>query len=331
MRFIVVCLLGGCAAYAQFKSTVPLVIAPATITDSKGRFVDGLTAADLILYDNNVAQTIQVEPVDEPISLVVAIQASSSSVPVLDKLGQSGILLSQLLAGNAGETALVSFSDDVRVLQDFTADPDRLTYALRDLRAQGGGAATLEGLMQALRMLRQRKPGERRVILMIGESRDRSSKVQISDVMLEAQRQNASIYWLTYSTFLTPFTNRQKTVGERKKQADRGKDKEKDAEMLPPDMAPGSLLSVFTELAHKSTLDAAALLSRTTGARTISFLKQSALEEAIRAVGEEVHRQYMVSFQPAPSDVGEFHSIQIEVKGRPELRARTRSGYWAVP
>jgi len=28
---------------AQFKSTVPLVIAPTTVTDPKGRFVDGLT------------------------------------------------------------------------------------------------------------------------------------------------------------------------------------------------------------------------------------------------------------------------------------------------
>jgi hypothetical protein len=27
---------------AQFKSTVPLVVAPTTVTDSHGRFVDGL-------------------------------------------------------------------------------------------------------------------------------------------------------------------------------------------------------------------------------------------------------------------------------------------------
>ena len=35
---------------------------------------------------------------------------------------------------DSGETALVWFSDDVRVIQDFTADPDKLTRALRDLR-----------------------------------------------------------------------------------------------------------------------------------------------------------------------------------------------------
>ena len=63
-------------------------------------------------------------------------------------------------------------------------------------------------------MLGHRKPSEQNVILMIGESRDRSSKTDTSSVLLEAQRQNASIYWLTFSTFLAPFTNKQKTIGD---------------------------------------------------------------------------------------------------------------------
>ena len=235
-------------AHGQFKSTVQLVVAPVTVTDSKGRGVDGLNASDLILFDNNVPQATQMDIMNERISLVVTVQSSSNSVAILDKLGRSGILLSQLLAGDAGETALVSFSDEVRVIQDFTADSDKLTRALRDLRAQGNGVATLESLMQALRMLGHRKAGERKVILMIGESRDRSSKIGISSVVLEAQRQNASIYWLTYSAFLAPFTNKQKTVGERKKPEDRGKDPKKDAEVLPPDSGSFNWLTIFTEL-----------------------------------------------------------------------------------
>ncbi len=330
MRVIAGWLLTVFVAAGQFKSTVPLVVAPTSVIDGKGVFVDGLTANDPVLYDNNVPQRIQLDTVTESISLVVAVQANPSSVSVLDKLGRSGILFSQLVAGDAGETALLSFSDGVRVVQDFTRDPDRLTHSLRDLRMEGGGAATLDAVMEALRMLGHRKPGEKRVILMIGESRDRSSTVPISEVLLEAQRHNVAIYWLTYSTFLTAFTNKQKTVGERKLEKDRRKDDPKDAEVLPLEMPPGNWLTIFTELAHKSKVDAAQLLSRSTGGRTIQFLRQSGLEEAICAVGEEVHRQYMVSFQPAAESGGEFHSIRVEVRGRPELRTRTRSGYWAV-
>jgi len=34
---------------------VPLVVAPTTVTDSKGRYVDGLTLEDLFLYDKQCA------------------------------------------------------------------------------------------------------------------------------------------------------------------------------------------------------------------------------------------------------------------------------------
>ncbi len=43
-------------ARAQFETTVPLVLAPATVLDSKGHYVDGLTATDLIICDSDVPQ-----------------------------------------------------------------------------------------------------------------------------------------------------------------------------------------------------------------------------------------------------------------------------------
>jgi len=73
MRIVVSFVVFASMASAQFKSTVPLVVAPTTVTDSKGRCVDGLTAEDLILYDNNVPQAIQMDWMPLPISLVVAV------------------------------------------------------------------------------------------------------------------------------------------------------------------------------------------------------------------------------------------------------------------
>jgi hypothetical protein len=51
MRVAATIVMLTCTGWAQFKSTVPLVVAPTTVTDSKGRYVDGLTPEDLILYD----------------------------------------------------------------------------------------------------------------------------------------------------------------------------------------------------------------------------------------------------------------------------------------
>ena len=115
--------------------------------------MDGLTPADLVLYDNNVPQAIHMDWMMYPIDLVVAVQTSSNSGAVIDKLGGSGILFTQLLAADAGETAVISFSDEVKVHQDFTANPDLVTHALRMLRKEGGGAHMLDALRQALVML----------------------------------------------------------------------------------------------------------------------------------------------------------------------------------
>src|SRR5882724_2913097 len=159
MRAALGVMLLSCSGWAQFKSTVPLVVAPTTITDSKARFVDGLTPEDLILYDNNVPQAIQMDWMQYPISLVVAVQTGSNSGAVIDKLGGSGILFTQLLAAHAGETAVISFSDQVKVHQQFTSEPDAVIHALRMLRKEGSNARMLDAMRQALVMLEPRPAG----------------------------------------------------------------------------------------------------------------------------------------------------------------------------
>ena len=61
------------------KTTVPLVLAPTTITDRAGHYVRGLTPADLLLLDNNVPRKIQVDELTMPISLVVAVNSTQEA------------------------------------------------------------------------------------------------------------------------------------------------------------------------------------------------------------------------------------------------------------
>jgi VWFA-related protein len=315
-------LLASAPAAAQFKSTATLVIAPTIVTDGKGHYVDGLQPQDLVLYDNGVAQPIQVDEAYSPISLVVAIQTSSSAAAVLDKLGTSGILFADLLAGARGETAIVTFSDEVRVARDFTANSDQLKATLRGLHIQGDKAVTLDAVAESLRLLGARKRDHRRILLVVAEKRDRSSKTKLTEILRAAERQNVLVYWLDFSTFLEPFTAGPKTL--------RSKDPSRNGEALPPDMAPGNLLNIFTEIAQHGKADAAQQLTKATGGRAVSFVKKESLEDAIQAIADEVHRQYIVSFPQHAKRPGEFHTIRVAVKDRPDLTARTRAGYWSL-
>jgi len=324
------------AVRAQFKSTVPLVVAPTTVTDSKGRYVDGLTTRDLVLYDNNVPQAIQMDWMMFPIDLVVAVQTSSNSGAVLDKLGGSGILFTQLLAADAGETAVISFSDEVKVKREFTADPDPVIHALRMLRKDGAGAHILDAMRQAVSMLEHRPPGRRRIILMVAEKRDRSSSAKLAEVMERVERINAAVYWLTYSPFLEPFTARPRTAEDLKPIDERIKVQpcamcpKPDDTGVPPDLGPGGYFYGIGELVRLHKPDLSSLFTGNTGGRSLAFLKKNGLEQAIQLVGEEVHRQYILSFQPKGGEPGRYHAVRAAVKDRPELRVRTREGYWAL-
>jgi VWFA-related protein len=326
----------ACAGWAQFKSNVPLVVAPATVTDSKGRYVDGLTAENLTLYDNSVPQAIRMDWMTYPISLIVAVETSANSGAVIDKLGGSGILFTQLLAADAGETAVISFSDRVKVHQEFTGNPDSVIHSLRMLRKEGSNAQILEAMRKALLMLEGRPAGRRRIILMIAEKRDRGSASKLPEVVERVQRLNATVYWLTYSPFLQPFTVRPKTAEDLKPEAERIKVRQcalcrsPDDTPVPPDLGPGGLMYGIGELIHMRQPDLSRLFTNTTGGRALGFLKKNALEQAIQLVSEEAHRQYILSFEPKGGEPGTFHAIRIEVKNRPELQVKTREGYWVL-
>ncbi len=231
---------------------------------------------------------------------------------------------------------MISFSDEVKVHQDFTSDPDLVVHSLRMLRKEGDKAHILDAIHQALLMLEHRPPGRRRIILMIAERRDRSSKEKLPEVMEQVERLNAAIYWLTYSPFLEPFTVKPKTAEDLKPEDQRIKVQKcalcpaPDDTPVPPDLGPGSYVYAIQELIRLRQPDLSNLFDKTTGGRELSFLKKSALEQAIQLVSEEVHRQYVLSFQPKDVTAGQFHTIRVVVKDRPELRAKTRDGYWPL-
>ena len=100
---------------------------------------------------------------------------------------------------------------------------------------------------------------------------------------------------------------------------------------VPADLGPGGAFYGLGELIRLSQPDLSSVFAKATGGRTVNFLKKNALEQAIQRVSEEVHRQYILSFEPKGGEPGEFHAVRVAVKNRPELRAKTREGYWTLP
>jgi hypothetical protein len=178
-------------------------------------------------------------------------------------------------------------------------------------------------------MLDTRKPDRRRILFLVAEKRDRSSAAKLEEAVQAVQRQNAAVYWLTYSPTLTQYTMQPKTVHWK---PGSGIDPKDDGKLIENDvqLPEWNIIGALQELAHLRAPDIAALFSRVTGAHTLNFLKKSGLEEEIHAIGEEIHRQYIATFQPPHSEAGQFHTLRVEAKAHPEWQVKTREGYWAI-
>jgi len=316
------------AAAPEFSAEANVVQVPVSVSDKRGRNIQGLTVRDFKLLDDGVPREITLDTFDTgvaPISLVVAIQSTGISTPALTKIRRIGGMLEPLVTGSRGAVAIVTFDEEITWLQDFTADSGEIQDAVRSITPNSGmQARMLDAIVAAADHLRPRKG--RKVLLLISESRDRGSKTSFQDVMQTVQRDGIEIFGAHYSAYSTAFASKpedQPALHDAPAPRTDG-----------PDGPPtANILGIFTELARLGKTNAVQTLTQATGGSDYPFVKERGLENSIEKLGAEIHSQYILSF-PLPaagplreSREGVIHRIEVSVPGHPDYRIRARQGY----
>lgn len=315
------------------RTTVNVVIAPTTVRDRNGDFVNGLQLQDFELYDNNKLQKINADVRDEPLSLVVAVQRSANLTDFLPKIQRVGTMLNQLVAGQDGEIAVVGFDHRISVEQDFTHEGTKVSEALMRLTPGSSNHAVVDAVNQSIRMLTHRPTDRRRVLLLIAQKSDRGSELRLREALTEAQFANVSIYSIDISSFVAGLTS--EAMPQRPPAIP------PEAQHLPggypatpttidQNYYMGNWVPLFVDIfkAVKSVFvdDTLDVFTKFTGGREYSFVGEKSLNKAIDSIGEELHSQYLLSYSPNTTEGG-FHEIKVLVN-RPNLEVRTRPGYW---
>ena len=295
------------------RTTVPLVLVPVTVTDTKGSSIDGLKVEDFLLADDSVRQNARLDTSDTvlaPISLVVAVQCSGISAAVLAKINRVGGMIQPLISGDRGRTAVLAFDDEVRMFQDFTSDSAKVRAAFAKIQGRViHSGRMIDAVDQSVRMLAGRPENSRRILLILSESRDRGSKTKLADAIELAQRASVTVYPATYSVYATPWTAKPEDN---------------------PSMPGGeNYIGGLVDLFRLGKTNAAEAFARATGGRHLSFETFKGLEETITRAGEEIHSQYLLSFVPQESTNHGFHRLDVIVPSHPDAVVRARPGYWA--
>lgn len=318
---------------------VRYVLVPTTVLDPDGHgYVNGLQTTDFELLDNNKPQKIAADFSQQPLSVVLVVQANSDVEPVLPMIRKTGVLLQGLVTGTEGDVAVLAFDHRMQHIQEFTSDPQKLDDAMQKIRAGSSTAALVDAVLEADHMLKRHDPQNvrRRVIVLMSRNVNKGSQANLEETVRDMQFDNIVVYAIDISKLRTAFF--------KKPDYPRPPNGGIPPEALPNTRNPGAtsqtdvaqaqtgnvlngvppILRSVRDIFKKTPAEA---FTYFTGGNVYSFGTQNGLEAALTDIGKNLNSQYLLSYSPNDKDEPGFHTIKVIVN-RPGLKIRTRPGYW---
>jgi VWFA-related protein len=166
-----------------------------TVADKKGKFVTNLRKEDFKVYEDERPQTIDRFSSETNLPLTIALLVDTSG-SIRDKLrfeeeAAIEFFYSTLQRGK-DKALVISFDSGVDLLQDFTDDPEKLADKIRKIRA-GGGTSLYDAIYLAINQKLANQEG-RRVVILITDGDDNSSRVSLTETLEAAQKNDTTIY-----------------------------------------------------------------------------------------------------------------------------------------
>lgn len=291
-----------------------LVVAPVTVIDRSGNFIENLPQNDFRVMDDGVPQQItRFGLAMEPVAAVIVIQTNNSVAPVLAAVHPLGSMFSGMLLGPQGEAAVLTYSDKVNVAQNFSNDSGKLATTLRHVEVNGGKARLNDALARAVLMLANRNRSERRIIIVFSDGFDHGSETSREEILQAAADSNIAIYGLRFDPTQISLKDAEASGADSQSEG---------ADPLP-------LIKMAVDAgSNRVHRNLVSWYARYTGGMVYTHWKSHALEDQLQRIALEINSQYVLAYVPSTLKQKGFHRIQVQVVSPPGLRVRTRAGYF---
>lgn len=260
--------------------------------------------------------------------------ASRESFPQLRKLG---ILLTQI-TGKSGKAAVIAFDCRIATPQDFTTDNDKIKVAIENLKSGCSGTRIDDAVERGVYMLSKRPTTNRRVLLLVSETRDEGSQSRLKEVMINTTLNNVQVYAVDISQVAVRYNEKPtapypSAMDPSNQSLPMGMPStpttfEQNYGMLNRAQFVPLLKEIFIDTKGIFVRDHSTQLARATGGEQFLFLRQKGLEDAVQKISQDIHSQYLVSYAPSNKSEGGYHTITVSIDREPSYKCRTRPGYW---
>ncbi|MBI4466219.1 MAG: VWA domain-containing protein [Acidobacteria bacterium] len=333
----------------RVRVEVELVAVPLVVRDARGGFIYDLNRDEVALFDNGVPQRLtSFEITSQAISLVVLVDTSERVAPLLERVRKSGVLFADQVLGESAvglepnEAALITFDSDVTLRQEFTSDDEEILKAIGAVKAGGRQTRLADALDQAVRLLRARSEGRRRVIVAITEPLEDGSQTRIGVPLRQAQLAGITVYTIALNALEAELRRRPEDTpvprspyppgvftrpgvpGSVQTPTTEAQQQYARADLL------SAIIAVVRGVRTPVSEDVLEIFSQGTGGLNYSTFSQGALEDALNHIGQDLHNQYLLTYRPSNRDAQGFHRIEVRVS-RPGMDVRTRPGYYVGP
>jgi len=277
---------------------VNMVVLHATVLDKKGRMVNDLQEQNFRVWEDGVLQKLAVfSHADIPVTMGIVIDDSGS---MREKRGAvNAAAITFVKTSNPQDQVFVVNFNDVYYLDtpgDFAANLEELKSALDKIDSRGG-TALYDAVYASLDHL---KLGNRdkKVLLVITDGEDNSSRYTLEELLRYAQKSNAVIY----------------TIG------------------LLGDEEPGGYFKIRGGSARRAQ-KFLRTISEATGGQAFFPKNLDETEQICEQIARDIRNQYTLAYYPtnAKKD-GTFRNVKVESTRSAKRRllvVRTRPGYYA--
>ena len=315
----------------SFRSNVDLINVTATVTNSTGRFVSGLTRDDFEIYEDGVLQpTSHSEPERVPVSLGTVVDTSGSMVGERWVAAQAALnrFLNDLL-GSEDEVFLYRFDNRPVLVQPWTGDRRATSRKFSGLQPRGG-TAMYDAVAEAI-PLAQQGTKRKKALVVISDGNDTNSRMKVNELTRLIQESEVLVYAVgieasggsgSYSQPSAP----QKTSRPPSPSPFPGRK----VTTPPPAPAPAPTRSAPPRNSNsggsggdRANETALRAMTDDSGGRTEMIYSPQDLDPATAGTASDLSHQYFLGYNPAAPKDGRWHTIEVRVKkGSYTIRAR---------
>lgn len=325
----------------KIRTQVNEVTTPVTVTDKKGRFLLDIPEKEFHVFDNGVEQHINRWGVEtQRLDIAIVVESSGHVSMMAPTIHKSAIIMTQMLMAISGEAAVISYGDTVEVRQPFTEDHDAVESSIANLKFTDDGMGLYDAMWQAALLLEKQSSECRRVLLVIGEAQDQGSTHKLGEILQQAQLANISIYAIGLSSTMADLrADSESGSTSQSSPFPPGVQAVPSAPGTPPGVNEGGvgggdfvyaavwLVERATNQKKNHALEAAVV---STGGEYFHPKKDRAIQTALNQIGNDLHSQYVLSYQLQGPPLPGIHQIKVTVS-RPNAIVRARLGYYLLP